>query len=322
MLSLDELEAELKAGKVRPAYAGIGTDAWMRRRIVAGLRAALAGGADGGDAPETIPGKEATPDRIRRALGEGLLFAARRLVVVEDADALVAKPETLPSPPKGGSVLLLLAAKAPPGGRAPAWAVRLAPPDGDELPPWLLRIAAEQNVSLDEAAARSLAARVGPDLARAESEIARLAAFAGESAQIRAGDVERLVPPDVERSAFDLIKSLNARRGAEALRFLQDLLRHGIEPEAILGALAWQARQTQRIRLLADEGLDAAGIAERLRMPPERAAWLARQARALPRGEIERRRRALLRADGALKGARQGGRREAILEELLAELGA
>ncbi len=322
MLTLDAFEAELKAGKVRPAYAGIGNDAWMRRRFLSAIRAAIADGPEGGAAPETIPGKEATPDRIRQALGEGLLFATRRVVIVEDADALVSKPDTLPPPPKGGSVLVLLASKMPPGGRAPAWAVRLSPPDEDALLDWIRRFALEAGAKMPEPSVRALASRTGSDLARAESEIARLSAYAGENGRIEADDVARLVPPDVERSAFDLLKSLNARRGAEALRFLHDLFQHGIEPEAILGALAWQARQTQRIRLLAENGADASEIGSRLRMPPERAAWLVRQAQALPAGEIERRRSALLRADSGLKGSRQGGRGEAILEELLVELGA
>lgn len=317
MATFEAFEAEAGAGRLPPLCVGAGEDPWLRARFAAVLKTA-AGGA--GAAFEEIPAKEATPARVREALGAGILFGGRRIVLVDGGEALLAKGGA-PAPPPGGSVLAILVSKAAPGVPREA-IVDLSPPGPAALPRWFARIAEGLGKGIAADAAGALAERCGPDLARIESELSRLAAFVGDRPGIEAEDVRRLVAPDVERSAFDLLKALGARRAGAALRILSDLSRHGVEAEPILGALAWQARQSHRARRLAEAGAGPDRIGAALRVPPERAAWLARQAQALAAGEIERRRRLLLAADGALKGARQGGRREAILEELVVSLAA
>jgi DNA polymerase-3 subunit delta len=197
-----------------------------------------------------------------------------------------------------------------------ALVVELAAPSESaaELPAEMAR---KRGVEIDRDAAEFLSELVAGQAARLETEIEKLATYAGERRRITARDVAALVVPTGDYSVWELAKILGAGERSKALEFLDGLLRAGEAAPQIVGALAWTYRKLLEAQELPAHasGWDAA---RRLGMRLETAEAALRRARKIPRESLRAGLVALAEADNRLKSGKVDDR--AVMEFLVARL--
>lgn len=177
-------------------------------------------------------------------------------------------------------------------------------------------LAAEQGVVFENGAAEDLAECVSGDLMRLKTEIEKLGTFAGERKLITRRDVGALVVSEKSATVWELADLLASRKSAQALEFLDRLLREGEEPLGMVGAMAWMYRKL----IEASEVKGAVNgwqAARALGMAPERAEFAIQNARRISKPRLLDGLRALQKADDRLKG---GGDPRTIMEFLVTEL--
>ena len=178
------------------------------------------------------------------------------------------------------------------------------------------QMAVDLGAKIDRAAAALLSELVNGEPARIRVEIEKLAAYAG-AASITSKDVEALVVSEKKNTVWQLGDMLAARRKDAAFAFLENLLREGEQPIAIVGALARLYRQLIEAREL-PLTTNKYQAAQRLHMPPDAAEVTLRSAHRMPKKQLLAGLVALADADSGLKSSHPDPR--ALLEFLLVQL--
>ncbi len=276
---------------------------------------------------DQLRGTELDVELLASVLETPPMMAEWRVVVVRDAQGLAGSPraravvERLLERPAPALALVLLA-QLPEKSRAKFYDLlkrraravefaRLAPGD---VPGWLMARAGAQGVELEPAAARALAAAVGPEMGVLMRELAKLRDFVGERGRIAEADVEAAVgsvPRQNRWEWFDLVGEAKFDRARAALPVLLDSGESGVGLVIGLG--------TQFLRL----AIVAAGGPKALEAElPNHQRWLAgriaAQARRWTPESLDAALDDLLRADRLLKSASLGDGQ--VLEELLLRL--
>jgi DNA polymerase III subunit delta len=178
-------------------------------------------------------------------------------------------------------------------------------------------LAHEEKVEFERGAAEDLAEFVAADLIRLQTEIRKLATYAGDRKIIRRQDVVALVISEKTTTVWELADMLASRQQKKALEFLERLLRDGEEPLQMLGALTWMYRkliEASEVRGVSN-GYQAARA---LGMRPEQAELALQSARKIGKPRLLMGLAALKVADSRLKGGADDAR--AAMEFLLVEL--
>ena len=130
-----------------------------------------------------------------------------------------------------------------------------------------VQMARERKASMDKDTAEVLADLCNADLAAIRTEIEKLATYVGSGQPIRRADVDALVVSEKKYSVWELADMLATRPARQALAFLDNLLREGEAPPALVGAMAWMYRKLLEAKEL---GPHASGYqaAARLRNAP------------------------------------------------------
>ena len=97
-------------------------------------------------------------------------------------------------------------------------------------------------MSIDARAARLVAERVGPDIARLRADVERLMLYAEGSKVITAEDVLEVVGPATSQDNWGVTNAIERGAAADALRELGLMMDDGAVPYMILGQLAWFVR--------------------------------------------------------------------------------
>jgi len=178
------------------------------------------------------------------------------------------------------------------------------------------QMAKESSAEMDREAAVLLADALNGSPARMRIEIEKLATYS-RGRRIVAKDVEELVVAARKNTVWQLADMLASRERTSSLRFLDNLLREGEQPAAIVGALAWRYR-----KLIEARGLPAQAnkfqAARQLGMAPESAEAAIRAAHRVPKVDLLAGLVALAEADSRLKSANPDPR--AALDFLIARL--
>ena len=179
------------------------------------------------------------------------------------------------------------------------------------------QMARDRQAPMDGDTAELLADLCNADLAAIRIEIEKLATYVGPGQPIRRADVDALVVSEKKYSVWQLADMLATGQRAKALAFLDNLLREGEAPPALVGAMAWMYRKLLEAKELGPHasGGQAAG---RLGMRPAAAEMAVRQAQKIPRRQLVDGLRALYDADSRLKSGAGDGR--AVMEFLVAQL--
>jgi DNA polymerase-3 subunit delta len=179
------------------------------------------------------------------------------------------------------------------------------------------QMARDLHVEIDRDAAAFLAEILNSEPARIRIELEKLASYVQASGRIRIADVEAIVVAARKNTVWQLADMLADRKRDAALEFLDNLLREGEEPVAIVGALAWLYRKLIEARALPahTNGFQAARL---LAMRAEAAEAAVRQAHRIPKKDLLAGLVALAEADSQLKSSNPNPR--ALMEFLIARL--
>jgi len=183
--------------------------------------------------------------------------------------------------------------------------------------PISLEMAKELGVTLEPDAADELCDILNGDLASIRTEIEKLSAYAGDRKTITRADVHLLVISAQKYEVWDLADMLAARQPAQALEFLDSLLREGEAAPALLGALAWMYRKLLEAQEL-PQGTAGWQAASRLKMRSEAAELAVRQSRKFPKAQLTSGLAALYEADSRLKSG--GANQRVVMEFLVTQL--
>jgi DNA polymerase-3 subunit delta len=178
-------------------------------------------------------------------------------------------------------------------------------------------LARDAGVRIERDAAQFLAEITDANLSAMRTEIAKLAMYVGERRVIRREDVEAIAISDKRYDVWQLSEMLATGDRARAMLFLESLLREGEQPVALVGAIAWMFRKLIEVGEL-PRGIQAWDAARRLGMRTPTAELAIREARRIPRKQLEAGLVELAEADSRLKSGNAGPR--AIMEFLLARL--
>jgi DNA polymerase-3 subunit delta len=181
------------------------------------------------------------------------------------------------------------------------------------------QMARDGGAILEGDAAEELADLCDGNLAAIRSEIEKLATYVGPGVPVRRTDVVALVVSEKKYSVWELADVLASRQRARAFTFLDNLLREGEQPPALVGAMAWMFRKLMEVQDLGPHTseYEAAG---RLKMRAGTAKLALQQARKIPRRQLVEGLQALYDADSQLKSG--SGNDRAVMEFLLARLTA
>lgn len=202
--------------------------------------------------------------------------------------------------------------------------VELARVDESDGLRWVMDTAAQQNVKIDQDAARELIDSLGADMMLISNELEKLILFVGEKKRITLGDVETMVLAAKQRSLYELTDAISAHDRPRALETLQAILSSGDGEDAAIGHLYMLARTFRQMLVVLEKKVrDSRAIWQVLwqgfRVPPFAADDLIRQARRYKsRRELTRALRLVSRADAALRSNPPSKR--LVLEQLVLEL--
>jgi DNA polymerase-3 subunit delta len=172
------------------------------------------------------------------------------------------------------------------------------------------QMARDRNSAIEDDAADALADLCNGDLGAIQSEIDKLATYAGAGKAIRRVDVEALVVAEKKSTVWELADVLAARQRERAFRFLANVWQQGESAPALIGAMAWMCRKLIEAQQLSPQA------AYRLKMRGAEAA--IRNSRKIPRRQLVEGLRALYDADSSVKGGSPDDR--AVMEFMLVRL--
>jgi DNA polymerase III subunit delta len=330
-----------------PAVCAIvGGDGFLQHEVRRALIAA-AYGPDNDATPDILDGELAHLRDVLDAVSEMSLFGSgRRVVVVEEADALVKEfregLEDYVARPRSGAVLILEVATFPANTRlAKAVAssgliVKCTMPDkgaevtqfNRQLKDWLIAIAKRHfDCTLGRDAVELLVDLVPPEPGILYQEVDRLSLLAGTAKKITADLVAENVGGWRTRKTWDMIDAAADGRATDALEQLDRLLAAGEEPQGLLPQMASTFRKFAMAVRLFDQA-ERSGRPLSIRQAVERAGVLPfklndaeRQLRQIGRPRARQLYRWLLAADLETKGynsAKDRARR--VLETLIIRL--
>lgn len=334
-LSPEKLLERISRGKTVPAILLQGTDAYLRDRCRKQIIDAFVPEGMRDWAVARSSARESGWDDILQRAQNLPMLAPRQVIFVEDAESVERLGEKareqvvelleayLASPPPF-TVLVLEAANL--DGRQKftklltekALWVELTI-GSESAPDFASQMATELGVQIDREAAAFLAEILNGEPARMHVELEKLRAYVQDSGRIRVADVEAIVVAARKNTVWQLADMLADRRRDATLVFLDNLLREGEEPIAIVGAMAWLYRKLIEARAL-PATMNGYQAARQLAMRPEAAATAVRQAHRIPKNELLAGLAALAEADSALKSSNPNPR--ATMEFLAAQLTA
>jgi DNA polymerase-3 subunit delta len=179
------------------------------------------------------------------------------------------------------------------------------------------KIARDQGVKIEPDAAQLLAEITDANLAAVRTEIAKLATYVGDRKVIRRDDVDAVAVSAQRYDVWQLSEMLATGDRARAMLFLESLLREGEQPVALVGAIAWMFKKLIEAGELPRNTPDYE-VSRKLGMRAKTAEMAMREARRIPRKQLEAGLLELAEADSRLKSGNAGHR--AIMEFLLARL--
>ena len=263
-----ELQAELEAGSLRPAYLVAGVEPLYRDDSVRLLRDHVIGDGPADFNFDRLDGSHAAPGEVIDAVRALPVMAERRLVVLREPEArrgakgqaltealteAVAELGQREGEPE--TVLVVVASKVDKRSKwvkafkAPAALVVCDPPKGAKaLVAFIKGEAKARGFTLGAGAAEALAEATGPQLLLLRNELEKAALLAGPDAQITRGHVLEGSSDLADEPIWDLTDAIGDGRGADALSVLGKLRGGGVPGPVLLASLAGHFRKLARAR--------------------------------------------------------------------------
>ena len=188
---------------------------------------------------------------------------------------------------------------------------------GDQAPQFAAQMAQELGAEIEPAAATLLADITNREPALMRMELQKLSLYVQGRGKITTAAVKELVPNARKNTVWELADMIATRRRDHALQFLDNLLREGEEPVALVGVLSWMYRKLIEARDLPAtmRGFQAA---RPLGMRPDSAEAAIRNAHRMSKENLRAGLVALAETDSQLKSSNPDKR--ATMEFLIARL--
>jgi DNA polymerase-3 subunit delta len=262
-VTLEELRAELAAGKLRASYLIAGDEPLQRDDALAALRAHVLAGAPVDFNLDRLDGAATSKAELIDALRSLPVMAPRRLVELREPEAPRALGRGLGEAlaavvaelAKGSaSVLVVVAAKV---DRRTRWVKAVgesatiacdAPRGRREVVAFIRAEATRQAVALAKGVPERLAERIGAQPLLLRQEIAKLSLLVEAGGEVTLDHVVAASIDVAEEPVWELTDAIGAGHGADALVLLARLARGGAAPPLVLGALASHFRRLVRLR--------------------------------------------------------------------------
>lgn len=202
--------------------------------------------------------------------------------------------------------------------------VELARVDETDGMRWVIEKALQEDVKIDQDAARELIDSLGADMMLVSRELEKLVLYAGEKKRITLGDVETMVLAAKQRSLYELTDAISSKDKTRALAVLDALLSTSDGDDAAIGHLSMLARTFRQMLVILEKNVrDSRAIWQVLwqgfRVPPFAAEDIIRQARRYKsRRELTRALKLIARADMALRS--NPPTKRLVLEQLIIQL--
>ncbi|HZT79493.1 MAG TPA: DNA polymerase III subunit delta [Gemmataceae bacterium] len=314
---MDSLTFLERGGRTKPlpVYVLPGDEDFLKRRVLAALKALVLG--EGGDefGLSTHPGDRAAWAAVHDELQTLPFLSPRRLVVIENADPFVTRHrsalEKYVAQPAANGVLVLDVKNWPASTRLAklldnAATITCKALPAHRLPEWCAQwAAARHGKQLAAPAAKLLVDLVGPDMGLLDQELAKLAVYVGDAKRIDSGDVDRLVGNSRAESTWKIFDAIAAGRPGDALALLDRLFDQGEEPLRMLGAFSLQLRRLAQAYRRNQQGVPLPAALEQAGVPPFGVKAAEQQMRHLGRRRLERLHDWLVETDLGLKGGSQ-----------------
>ena len=269
---------------------------------------------------DNFRGKETQGDKVVGACETLALFGGRRLVVVKDAQQMVAAQlapvaDYLQNP--SPSTVLLLQAHSLGKSMAKTGALykrakkagvvqEFAPLREWEVGTFLKKQARKRGLTLDRDAEDSLVRAVGTDLLALDTTLEKIDLYLGTAGSREVNDdvLAEVVAVTRTHQIWDLTRCIGDRNLEESLDLLSSMLEQGQTGVGINLMVARHFRQVWQVKCLSDRGTDKRDIASTVGMQP----WLVDKSVSAARGfehdELRRILAVLYRTDVELKSSR------------------
>ncbi len=306
-MNVAALEKSLKSGGPKAVYLIQGPEAFFRREALSLIRKAVTGDGDAADIRE-LEAEKLDPRDLLDDLRTPGLFAARRLIIVENADLLLRDTGDLllryAERPATNATLVLVATRLDARRKAvkvimqKAVAVECPAMRQRELMSWCINRARRLGKRLRPDAARLLLDLAGRNLGQLDGQIGSLAAYCDRRAEITAEDVSNLVGGDHARDVWEIVRATTARSPTAALRALHRLRREPrSSPTAVIGSLGREVRDMWIVKRLLDAGWPKTEVQDRVLKPDWVFAAIVRTVKGVKEAELRVNHRRVLNAD-------------------------
>ncbi|MGH2760097.1 MAG: DNA polymerase III subunit delta [Actinomycetota bacterium] len=306
---------------------------WSSDELLATEAAADAVASAAGDAEVLTLDAEGGLEGLEEALFAGSLFAARRTVLIRNAEALAKSAveqlgaalhrEGLPD-----AVVVVAVSERVPNQLVGAVdgvadVTKLARPRRGELANWVTKRMKAAGLQPGRDAATTLVEAVGEGLRDLAQAIDQIAVRAGRGGKVERENILEHFALSGEQPIWVLFDAMIRHEGPKAFETLRRLLAHGDEPLPVLGAIVSQVRGVMRAKSLLERGaLRDGDLARSLAVSEGRAAVLRKQTARLSWEWLVGVHRLCADADVELKGGDDGGGAvlpaEIVLERLVA----
>lgn len=238
-----------------------------------------------------LEGNDLTLDSVSRSLHSGGLFTRKRLVIIKnpvqtirDADVRKGMVELLKGVTSEDTVVIVVETAGSARGKNALWTYLAKLPHAekfDVLPPpkrvaWIVATAKKRGGAIEPRAAEELSRRVGEDLWRVSAEIDKLLAYA-DGRMIASADVSLFLEQALDENVFHLTDALGEKNAKRALQLVDEQLKLGAAPLALLASLSWQWKNMVRVKRRRRQGMSAGKLASELAMHPFVAEKTSRQ---------------------------------------------
>lgn len=301
-----EFFASLKSGRIAPCYLFEGREEYTKRSALKALRERVAGGEF--SAMNDTRLVDPAPDALIAAAETLPFLSDKRFLEIRDCamlqgdkskeydeeTAVKRLEEYLDHLPDTVCMVFYVRGKA--DGRKKLYnilkkkaeIVTFEPLEDRELSQWIARQLVRQGKKISLAACQRLWFSAGRDLTLLDCEIGKLAAFAGDRAEVTEADVDAVCVRSSEYKVYDLADALLSGQGARAAALLDTLLRDGEERLSLLPMLGRQCRQMKYAKALAAQGTQTEEIARALGVPSFAARRILSTARGFSMAQLSR----------------------------------
>jgi DNA polymerase III delta subunit len=136
------------------------------------------------------------------------------------------------------------------------------------LKKWMTRRIEDAGKQAAAAVTTRMLRRVGGSAAALDQAVEQLITFTGSKTDISPTDVDEAIPIGTFEEVWALVGAMGTRNTQTSLEVLDDLLSHGEEALAILGAVGWHIRRLLSAKYLMEAGVTQQNIFRKLRVFP------------------------------------------------------